>query len=136
MTDYASSPLVTRCRTSKAYWQTTTPEIQLTGLSPEAGVHLLKKLGVKGSKKEIETLVEDVKGHALTLNLLGTYLRDAHAGNILRRDPVKLEEAKSRNKVVTPFVLLKPMHANLRKKVIKASAPLRSCDYSASLIAL
>ena len=37
--------------------------------------------------------MEDVKGHALTLNLLGTYLRDAYGGDIRRRDRVKLEEA-------------------------------------------
>ena len=37
--------------------------------------------------------MEDVKGHALTLNLLGTYLRDAHAGDIRKRDRVNLEEA-------------------------------------------
>ncbi|HEY5752648.1 MAG TPA: hypothetical protein VIT21_05835, partial [Chthoniobacterales bacterium] len=42
---------------------------------------------------EFEKLVEDVQGHALTLNLLGTYLRDAHAGDIRQRDLVKLEEA-------------------------------------------
>jgi len=34
-----------------------------------------------------------VRGHALTLNLLGSYLRDAHAGDIRKRDLVKLEEA-------------------------------------------
>jgi tetratricopeptide (TPR) repeat protein len=77
----------------KAYWQTTAPEFELQRLSPEAGVHLLKTLGVRGTPQEIETLVEDVKGHALTLNLLGTYLRDAHAGDIRRRDLVKFEEA-------------------------------------------
>src|SRR5688572_31073700 len=38
----------------------------------KAGVNLLKTLGVKGSVKEFEKLVEDVKGHALTLNLLGS----------------------------------------------------------------
>ncbi len=37
--------------------------------------------------------MKDVKGHALTLNLLGTYLRDAHAGDIRKRDLVTLEEA-------------------------------------------
>lgn len=77
----------------KTYWQTTAPEIPLTRLSKEAGVHLLKTLGVRGSHREFETLIEDVKGHALTLNLLGTYLRDAHGGDIRRRDLVKLEEA-------------------------------------------
>ncbi len=37
--------------------------------------------------------MEDVKGHALTLNLLGAYLHDAHAGDIRKRDLVELEEA-------------------------------------------
>lgn len=67
--------------------------MKLTRLSNKAGVALLKKLGVKGNQKEFETLVEDVQGHTLTLNLLGTYLHDAHAGDIRKRDLVKLEEA-------------------------------------------
>jgi len=75
------------------YWQTTAPEIKLTSLSNEAGVALLRTLGVKGTQKEFEQLVRDVKGHALTLNLLGSFLRDAHAGDIRKRDLVKLEEA-------------------------------------------
>jgi tetratricopeptide (TPR) repeat protein len=79
---------------------------KLTRLSTDAGVALLQSLDVKGSLRktipsadaralwnEYEKLVEDVKGHALTLNLLGTYLRDAHAGDIRRRDLIKLEEA-------------------------------------------
>jgi hypothetical protein len=70
----------------KAYWQTTAPEIRLTRLSQAAGVHLLRTLGVKGSAKEFETLVEDVKGHALTLNMLGAYLGHAHGGDITRLD--------------------------------------------------
>lgn len=91
-----------------AFRQTTAPEIKLLRLSREAGVHLLKTLGVNGSSlqnisfnngreqiNEFEKLVEDVKGHALTLNLLGTYLRDAHGGDIRSRDLVKLEEADS-----------------------------------------
>ena len=77
----------------RAYWQTTAPEVKLSRLSKEAGVALLRSLGVKGSQQEFETLVEDVKGHALTLNLLGSYLRDAHGGDIRKRDLVKLEEA-------------------------------------------
>ncbi|MGH8507854.1 MAG: SEFIR domain-containing protein [Gammaproteobacteria bacterium] len=77
----------------RAYWQTTAPEVKLPRLSQTAGVALLKNLGVKGTQKELEKLVEDVKGHALTLNLLGTYLRDAHAGDIRKRDLVDLEEA-------------------------------------------
>jgi len=56
-------------------------------------VALLHTLGVNGTQKEFDRLVEDVQGHALTLNLLGTYLHDAHAGDIRKRDLVKLEEA-------------------------------------------
>jgi len=90
----------------RAYWRTTAPEVNLVRLSREAGAHLLHTLGVKGSVlrnipindgkervNEFEKLVEDVQGHALTLNLLGTYLRDAHGGDIRKRDLAKLEEA-------------------------------------------
>ena len=69
-----------------AFWQTTALEVKLLRLSREAGVDLLQKLGVKGSVlrniplnddreqvHQFEKLVEDVKGHALTLTLLGTY---------------------------------------------------------------
>jgi hypothetical protein len=64
----------------KVYRQGNAPEIPLKRLPKEAGVALLKSLGVKGTQQEFERLVEDVRGHALTLNLLGSYLRDAHAG--------------------------------------------------------
>jgi tetratricopeptide (TPR) repeat protein len=80
----------------KNYWQTTAPETKLLRLSREAGVALLKSLGVQhGSRQDFETLVADVKGHALTLSLLGTYLYDAHGGDIRKRDLVKLEEANT-----------------------------------------
>lgn len=77
----------------KGFWETTAPEMQLLRLSKSAGVALLQSLGVRGTQHELETLVEDVKGHALTLNLLGTYLHDAHAGDIRKRDLVNLVEA-------------------------------------------
>ena len=77
----------------QAYRQTTAPETKLLRLSKAAGVELLRCLGVYGRQDEFETLVKDVRGHALTLNLLGTYLRDAHGGDIRRRDLVKLAEA-------------------------------------------
>jgi len=77
----------------RAFLGKTVREEKLTRLSLAAGVALLKTLGVKGTPPEFEKLVEDVQGHALTLNLLGSYLRDAHAGDIRRRDLVKLEEA-------------------------------------------
>jgi hypothetical protein len=77
----------------RAFKQTTAPELKLRRMSKEAGVALLRTLGVQGVENEFEHLVEGVKGHALTLNLLGAYLRDAHAGDIRKRDLVKLEEA-------------------------------------------
>ena len=75
------------------FQQTTAPMHELKRLSTPAGVALLKALGVKGNQKEFETLTEDVKGHALALNLFGSYLRDAHGGDIRKRDLVKLTEA-------------------------------------------
>jgi len=86
----------------RAYWQTTAPEVKLPRLSKEAGVALLRSLGVKGTQPEFEKLVEDVKGHALTLNLLGSYLHDAHAGDIRKRDLVRLEEADAEEQGATP----------------------------------
>lgn len=77
----------------RAFWQTTAPQIELKRLSQQAGVSLLRSLGVNGTQAEFEKLVEDVHGHALTLSLLGSYLREAHGGDIRKRDLIKLEEA-------------------------------------------
>ncbi|MCP3960495.1 MAG: hypothetical protein GY719_21835, partial [bacterium] len=74
----------------------TAPEWQLGRLSKAAGAALLEKLGVHGTAKEIEDLVAEVDGHALTLNLLGSYLARAHGGDVRRRDRVKLEKADAR----------------------------------------
>jgi len=86
-------------------WGKTVAEKKLARLSTEAGVALLQSLGVKGSLRktipssdgrtlnEYDKLVEDVQGHALTLNLLGSYLRDAHGGDIRKRDLIRLSEA-------------------------------------------
>lgn len=71
----------------------TAPELELERLSIPAGIELLRTVGVRGKEKELETLVEDVQGHALTLNLLGRYLARAHSGDIRRRDRVRLERA-------------------------------------------
>lgn len=71
----------------------TVHEIRLPRLPLAAGVQLLKSYEVKGQTTELEKLVEDVKGHALTLSLLGSYLRDAYAGDIRKRDLIALDEA-------------------------------------------
>ncbi len=80
----------------RAFWQTTAPEAPLARLSRDAGVDLLQRLGVRresGSQAEFERLVEDVKGHALTLTLLGGFLRRAFRGDIRKRDRVRFEKA-------------------------------------------
>jgi len=74
---------------------TTAPQWKLAYLSKEAGASLLENLGVRGTAKERETLAGDVKGHALTLTLLGKFLAEAHGGDIRKRDLVSLPEADS-----------------------------------------
>ena len=80
----------------KAFWKTTALEVALHRLSRAAGVELLKKLGVRGTEQEFETLVEDVKGHALTLTLLGGFLCRAFGGDIHQRDRVRFEKADAK----------------------------------------
>lgn len=70
--------------------------LELQHLAPSAGVALLKSLGVRGSDAEFHRVVEEVSGHALTLNLLGRYLARAHGGDIRRRAELKFETADSR----------------------------------------
>ena len=90
----------------RGYVGRTVEEKKLARLSTEAGVALLQSFGVKGSVRktipspdgrtlwnEFEKLVEDVKGHALTVNLIGSYLRDAHGRDIRKRDLIRLSEA-------------------------------------------
>lgn len=72
-----------------ADWRhTTAPVIELDRLATAAGSALLQALGVHGEPEELTEAVESVGGHALTLNLLGTYLRD-----ILDRDVRRWREA-------------------------------------------
>lgn len=73
--------------------QITTRELPLAGLSHDCGVALLKALGVNGPLDAIRTAANDLGGHALSLNLLGTYLRDRHRGNIHDRNRAQLNGA-------------------------------------------
>jgi predicted acylesterase/phospholipase RssA len=68
-------------------------EHPLGGLSADAGATLLQKLGVEGDIELMKKLVTDVRGHALTLTVLGSFLKRAYGGNIAKRDQVKLEKA-------------------------------------------
>jgi len=71
-------------------------EWSLERLGTAAGVALLQKLQVRGTQAELEKLVEDVAGHALSINLLGTYLAKAHGGDVRRRDRVDFQKADER----------------------------------------
>lgn len=51
-------------------------------LLPEDGRDLLRKLGVEGADDELDRVVADWDGHALTLSLLGSYLKDHHGGDV------------------------------------------------------
>jgi len=81
-----------RIRDIEAY-AVAAPQRELAPLSGKAGALLLETLGVKGTRPERERLAADVRGHALTLTIIGGYLRDAYGGDIRLRDRIKLDEA-------------------------------------------
>jgi hypothetical protein len=66
--------------------RSTVQRIDLENLSKEAGKELLRKLGVKGTDSELEDAAEEFSGHALALNLLGSFLATVHDGEIRKRD--------------------------------------------------
>jgi len=67
----------------------------LEHLSDEAGMDLLKYIGVKGADDELKQAVRDFDGHALALMLLGTYLSIVYKGDIEKRDRIaKLTKEK------------------------------------------
>ena len=73
--------------------QATTEEQKLDKLVKEAAIALLRHLQVVGTEAEMEAAWKDAGGHALTLQLLGRFLADAHGGDIRHYKEVKFEEA-------------------------------------------
>jgi tetratricopeptide (TPR) repeat protein len=61
---------------------------ELEQLSSDAGVKLLRSLGVKGHEAELRIASDEFSGHCLALTLLGSYLTDAFDGNIRFRNRV------------------------------------------------
>jgi tetratricopeptide (TPR) repeat protein len=72
------------------------PQVRLEELSIEAGVTLLRKLGVDGRVNELRAAVKDTRGHALTLTLLGNYLHKACESDVRRRHEIGLSKADER----------------------------------------
>jgi len=62
--------------------------INLRNLSESAGVNLLKAMELRGRRKDLKAIVQEYKGHALSLALLGGYFSIVNNGIVekLRRD--------------------------------------------------
>ena len=61
---------------------------ELESLSEPAGIKLLESFGVTGPKADMQNAVAKVRGHALTLNLLGSYISAACDGDIRKQDTI------------------------------------------------
>ena len=71
----------------------TVAEWGLDHLSDEAGAALLRQACAKGTEAELCSASQEVKGHALTLQLMGGYVALAHEGDIRRRDRFGFQRA-------------------------------------------
>ena len=86
---------------------------------------------------------ESSRPHALTLNLLGTYLRDAHGGDIRHRDLIEFEEADTEEQSGHAFRVMEAYEVALQaegEKGTRALAMLRllglfDCPATAECIA-
>ncbi|HKH43753.1 MAG TPA: hypothetical protein VKM72_03725 [Thermoanaerobaculia bacterium] len=72
---------------------TTAPQIPLEELELGVAVVLLRQLGVDGREGELRAAAEELQRHALTLTLLGNYLRRAHGGDLRKRHEIDLRRA-------------------------------------------
>ncbi len=80
---------------------TVSPEWRLEHLVLEAGAELLFQMGVKragnrrikADDKELKDAAGEVRGHALTLRLLGRYLAKCHNGDVRKRNLICFEQA-------------------------------------------
>jgi len=63
-------------------------------LSEEDGRALLRKLGVKGNDNELNKVVADWDGHALTLSILAAYLAERYEGDVHFAHKIRLGEKK------------------------------------------
>jgi len=61
----------------QSFESTTCPRYDLGQLSQSAGVALLSGMGLKGSRASFEAAVRGANGHALTLTLLGRFIKNS-----------------------------------------------------------
>ncbi len=76
-----------------AGYPSTAPQIPLEELELDAAVALLRQLGVDGRESALRAAAKDVQRHALTLTLLGNFLRRAHGGDVRKRREIDLHHA-------------------------------------------
>jgi tetratricopeptide (TPR) repeat protein len=89
-----------------SFCDTTASQWSLEHLSEEAGAQLLFDTGVRRAShmmirpddQELKDASREVAGHALTLRLLGNYLRLAYNGDIRKREVVAFDEAEAQFK--------------------------------------
>ncbi len=80
---------------------------ELERLDDAAGAALLAHLGVNGTDNERREVSQAVGGHALTLRLLGAWLKKAHHGDIRKWKLVKFEKADERTQGGHAFEVMK-----------------------------
>jgi tetratricopeptide (TPR) repeat protein/predicted phosphodiesterase len=76
----------------EAFEGDTVRRLDLPALDPDAGAALLHHRGVRGDEAALRAAADEYHGHALSLTVLGNYLREAWAGDIRRRDGVRLTD--------------------------------------------
>ncbi len=71
----------------------TTITRELENLSQDAGMQVLKSYDIEGPDKELKQTSKEFNGHALALNLVGSYLKTVHDSDIRKKDLIpKLTE--------------------------------------------
>jgi tetratricopeptide (TPR) repeat protein len=88
----------------RLFHTTTAPAWGLESLTPDAGAAVLWEAGARKAggaviaahDEELKEASADVQGHALTLQLLGSYVARAHRGDIRKRGLVRFNQADER----------------------------------------
>lgn len=81
----------------------TVQHVPVDQLTPEAGGALLEDLGVVGKRAQLFEAVREYRGHALSLTLLGTYLKEVKNGDITRRTELNLDEPDGARRVMRSY---------------------------------
>ncbi len=68
----------------KHYEGTVYQKVEVERLSIEDGRNLFEKIGVKGKQEEIDSVIKEYDGHALSLTLLAGYLVEDFGGDITK----------------------------------------------------